>query len=771
MRHSRSVRLALHLVAVAAFAAPGQAQPAKRPFTWLDMQTMRSVGTGTLSPDGKWLAYQLVSPDWNAGSSQSDLYLVSTVRGVPSTKQLTSTPEKNEMRPRWTPDGSHLVFVSNREAKSGGPAAYQLYVMRPDSGEPRRVSDAPGGVGNFDFTPDGARLVFRSGRPGAEQLYALATADLVAGREAKLEQLTKHPTSVDDYAFAPDGRRVYFVSGGAGDPAERARAEKRFTMQVRDSRAPVSAIWSYDLGAPAATRLTPDSSQTVMTMTLSGDGRWIAFRTLPDDPQKRRRSPESQLYSDLFLLETATGRIERLTRNAASPEVGVSFSPDSRFIVYSTMADTTRFNLGLMKPRIRRVDDAGGAWRALGEGHDGDITVDFWSPDGRTIYFNDGVRATTQLFALDVASGRVRQLTDVKGVLAAQHNEKAPGFLLLYQDPTTPMTPYYVPSMDRVGDPRRWVRLVDANPQLASVAFGETSEVAWTSKDGTKVGGVLVKPVGWQPGKRYPLLVILHGGPHAAETMTFNGDDNDGPQVYAGAGYMVFAPNYRGSTGYGEKFKLDIVGDYMTKSFEDVMSGVDHLIAAGLVDSARMGVAGHSAGGTLGHWIVTHTDRFKAVSAGQGVANWISMFAVSDVQVLRRYWMGGSLPYDDFATWWRQSPIAHVRNARTPILLYTTEDDARVPGSQAIEMYEALVKVGAPAELHVYEGTQHGVPGPRNRMAHGMAEQAFMDYHVRGTGRRFAWKDVLATFEEERKPASAPAATRPATPAPPAFTP
>ena len=769
----RSFRSAAGLLAATLLAAPsaGAQQPAaqtapnsaKRPMTWLDMQTMRAVGAGNLSPDGRWLVYALNTPDWKEASAQSDLYLVSTERGLPSTRQLTSTPAKNESRPRWTPDGTRIVFVSNRDAApNAGPAANQLYVMRPDSGDARKVSDAPGGVSNFEFTSDGSRIVFRSGRPGAEQLFALPTADVVAGREAKLEQLTKHPGGIGEFELSPDGKRVYFLSAEPADPVERARTEKRFTMQVRDARVPASALWAYELGAPAATRLSKEADLSVMSLLLSDDGRWIAYRALPDEPQKRRQSPEAQMYTDLFLVETATGRTERLTRNAASPEAGVSFSPDSRYIVYSTMPDTTRFNLAYMKPRIRRVDDTGGAWRTLGDGFDGEITVGGWSRDGRTIYFDDGVRATNQLFALDVASGRVKQLTDVKGVVRAQFSRTSPGALLLYEDPATPPTAFYVPSLDRVGDRRRWVKVADPNPHVADLALGATDEITWTSKDGTKVGGVLVKPVGWQAGKRYPLLVILHGGPHAAEVMNFNGDDNDGPQVYAGAGYMVLIPNYRGSTGYGEKFKLDIVGDYMTKSYDDVMSGVDHLVAQGMVDSARMGVAGHSAGGTLGQWIVTHTDRFRAVSAGSGVANWISMFAVSDVQILRTYWMGGKLPYDDVGTWWQQSPIAHVRKARTPILLYTTENDARVPGSQAIEMYEALVKVGAPAELHVYAGTQHGVPGPRNRMAHGMAEQAFMDYHVRGSGRRFAWKDVLATLEEERKPAATPAAARPA---------
>ena len=407
--------------------------------TWLDMQTMRQIGGGSLSPDGKWLAYALNTPDWKEGSSQSDLYVVSTVRGVPSTKQLTSTPAKNETRPKWTPDGKRIVFVSNRDAAANaGPAAYQLYVISPDSSEPRKVSDAPTGVSTFDFTPDGTRLVFRSGRPGAEQVHALATADLVAGREAKLEQLTKHPTGISDFEFSPDGKRIYFLSAEAPDPVERARVQQRFTMEVRDVRKPVSALWAFELGAPAATRLTSDSTGTVVSITLSGDGRWIAFRALPDDAQKRRQSPEQQMYTDLYLLETATGQVERLTNNSEVGEGNISFSPDSRWVAFGAPDDLTRYSMTNGRVYLRRVDDRGGQWRKLGAGFDGDVGVSFWSADGRTIYFNEGVRATNQLLALDVERDQVRAVTNEKASINVSQDERTKRLLINYSDPRTP---------------------------------------------------------------------------------------------------------------------------------------------------------------------------------------------------------------------------------------------------------------------------------------------------------------------------------------------
>ena len=179
------------------------------------------------------------------------------------------------------------------------------------------------------------------------------------------------------------------------------------------------------------------------------------------------------------------------------------------------------------------------------------------------------------------------------------------------------------------------------------------------------VSGVLVKPVGYQPGKKYPLIVAIHGGPAAADILSFNGGYS--AQVYAGAGYMVLTPNYRASTKYGDKFKTETQGDYFTKGYQDIMTGVDYLIAKGMVDSTQMGALGWSAGGHYSNWIETHTTRFKAISSGAGVANWISMWSQSDTQRLRQWYVGDKMYWEtptEYQNWWKQSPIATSRTRR-----------------------------------------------------------------------------------------------------------
>jgi dipeptidyl aminopeptidase/acylaminoacyl peptidase len=306
---------------------------------------------------------------------------------------------------------------------------------------------------------------------------------------------------------------------------------------------------------------------------------------------------------------------------------------------------------------------------------------------------------------------------------------------------------FTVPDVERVSDREAWTQLVDANPQVADLALGEEVEVGWRSTDGTIVGGVLVKPVGYREGERYPLIVAIHGGPAGADVLGFNG--GYGAQVYAGAGYAVLKPNYRGSTNYGNAHRTDIVGDYFTLGFDDIMTGVDHLIAEGIVDGDRMGALGWSAGGHWCNWILTHTDRFKAISSGAGPMNWISMYAQSDVQRNRRYYIGDDVLYENFEPYWDQSPLKYITHATTPTMIHVVEGDPRVPSPQSVELHMALTKLGVPTELFMYPGRSHGIPDPRNRLVKSVSEKAWMDHYVLGQGETFDWRDVLETLEAE----------------------
>ena len=757
-------------------SATASSSARSRVMTFLDMQNTRQVGTPAASPDGRWLLYTLSVPDWKESRRQSDLYVVSTTQGVSSTRRLTFTSDKNEAAPAWSRDGTFFGFLSDRDAAreaaanrggslpSSGPgapyfppavgggsggASYQLYVMRPDGGEARRITDAKDGVTTYAFSRDGAWLVYRSGPASREQLYALPVATLAAGDSARPTQLTRHPNGIGLWRMSRDSKRIYFVTADTTDPDERLRLEKRFDVRVRNADVPVSSLWALDLDSRRTTRLTRDTTYSVGEFTLSDDGRWIGFRGLSAN-RYERNILEQNLNGDLYLLEVGTGQTERLTRNTEIGESGVSFSPDSRTVAFSAPDDFTFMHN--QKVYLRDVGARGEQFRKLGGAFDGDVSVGFWAKDGRSIYFNEGVKATNQVLALDVAANTVRAVIQEQASVSANEDDESGRIIINYSDPRTPPTLYTVPSARELGTRSAWVQLTEANPWVRDVALGSAEEITWTSSDGRRVGGVLVKPVGYAAGRRYPLIVAIHGGPAAADVLGFNG--GYGSQVYAGAGYVVLLPNYRNSTNYGQRFKVESQGDYFTKGYQDIMAGVDHLIAQGMVDSAQMGVLGWSAGGHWSNWILTHTDRFKAISSGAGVFNWISMYGQSDTQRGRQWYLGNKLYYDDMEGWWRQSPAAYIKNARTPTMIHVVDNDPRVPRPQSEELHMALKRLGVPTEFYVYPGNTHGIPDPRNQLLKATAEKAWMDYWVRKSAKRFAWRDVLRTVDDVKDTAS-----------------
>ena len=721
--------------ALAALAVPAAlAAQSPRPMTFLDQQLMRQAGATAISPDGSRLLYTLSVPDWKEARRYTDVYVVNTAAGLSSTRQLTFTRDKNETNPRWAPDGSFFVFSSNRDGTTN-----QLYVMRPDGGEAQKVTDAKDGVGNFAFTRDGKLLVFAAGKQDEQQLWSLPVAGIT---EAKASPLTKHATPIGNWQLSRDSRRVFFLAPDSVDTANKERLEKKFDVRIRNQDIPLNHLWMLDLESRQEKRLTSSSAYSVEGVTLSDDGKWAGLRALPND-RYARTVTESGNSADLYLLDIASGNLERVTDNKDIGETNLSFSPDGRTIAFSASDDFVYFRAN--KVYTRPIDAVNGKWTKLGGGYDGDVTIGWWSPDGKTIYFGDGVRATNQLMALDVASNTVRQLTDFRASLNASRDQESGRILITYADPKTPTVHFVVDRVEDVPNRTAWHQVTNANPQVANFQLGEEEEICWTSVDRKQACGILVKPVGYRAGTRYPLIVAIHGGPQSADVLGFNG--GYGAQSYAGDGYMVLKPNYRGSTNYGEAHKWGIVNDYFRKGYEDIMTGVDKLIADGMVDGDRMGVLGWSAGGHWTNWIITHTTRFKAASSGAGTVNWISMYAQSDMQYVRMHYLGNKLPYGDFEPYWKQSPIRYITAAKTPTMIHVVDGDPRVPRPQSEELHMALKKLGVPTELFVYPGQTHGIPDARNQLLKSVAEKAWMDHWILGKG-GFKWQDVLKTLEE-----------------------
>lgn len=752
--------LAVSVVWLPAFSMPGAVsaqdfQTAEvRPMSFLDMQHMRRAGSFTPSPDGQWLTYTVATPDWQEDERQSDLYLVSTGEGLESTRQMTFTEDSDESSPQWSKDGMWIAFLSDRDAKDGKDTN-QLYAIRPNGGEARKLTDAEDGVSDFAFSDDGQWLVYESGKGSDAQLYRVSVLGMFT---VEAEQLTDLEAGVERWQWAPTSDRIYYTTPDEARPDEEERKEMGFTVDVKNAETPLSSLWALDLDPHNTVRLTEDDSYSVAAFSLSDDGAWLGFNGGSAERYERNIT-EARINADLFLLETATGHIERLTENSEVGESGLTFSPDGERIAFSAPSDMTRYTMTNRKVYVRAVEDRGGQFTRRGDDWDGHMSVGFWSEDGETIYFNGGVRATRQLLALDVGSGEVEQVTNEAAALAVVRDDDTGVLMVNYEDPATPSTLFTVAGLDQLDNRAAWTQLTDANPEVRGWALGEEEEITWTSTDGKEVAGVLVKPVGFSEGQRYPLIVAIHGGPASADVLRFNG--GYGAQVYAGAGYMVLKPNYRGSDNYGEEHRTSIVGNYFPQGYDDIMTGVDHLIAEGMVDGDRMGALGWSAGGHWSNWILTHTDRFKAISSGAGTMNWISMYAQSDVQRNRQFYLGDNSLYEDFDSYWEQSPIQYMKDASTPTMVHVVAGDPRVPSPQSVELHMALKKLGIDTELFMYPGQSHGIPDARNRLVKSVSEMKWMDYYVRGMGEKFAWQDVLRTLEAEKEAAKAATDGRP----------
>jgi dipeptidyl aminopeptidase/acylaminoacyl peptidase len=735
------------LVALCAVVSQDRAAVAqnKRPMAFMDIMEMRQASTPAIAPDGKWALYTLSEPDWKAARSFTDIYLVSLDAGLASTRQMTFSRDKNESSPRWSRDGKYFVFASNREAPQSSANQNQLYLMRPDGGEARKITEAKDGVGAFAFSRDGRWLAFSAGKDDDQQVWILSVAEIETG---KPQQLIRHATPVVSWQFSPDSKRIYFISPDSSSKENKERIEQKFTVRIRNEETPINHLWAVEMDSKRESRLTSGADYSVSDVTISKDSKWLGFRGTPKD-RYHRTVTESAIYADLYLLEAATGRIERLTDNKEIGESALSFSPDSSTIAFSAADDFTYFRNNRVYIRPVRSGQGGGQLKKLGGDFDGDVSTGFWSEDGKTIYFNEGWRATNQLFSVSTESGKVTQLTNEKAVLSAAQDEDTKRLLISYSDPATPGSWHTAP-LNQISARATWKQIIDSNPQVKNIALGESEEIEWKSSDGKMVGGVLVKPVNYERGKRYPLIVQIHGGPASASTLAFIGNYGNYSHVYAGAGYVCLLPNYRGSTNYGEKFKMEIGGDYFRQAYDDIMTGVDHLINVGLVDGAKMGVMGWSAGGHWSNWILTHTDRFKAISSGAGAVNWISMYAQSDIQRNREFYYGGRPPYEDFNKYWNVSPLKYINNAKTPTLIHVVDGDPRVPRPQSEELHMALKKLGVPTEFFVYPGATHGITDPRNQMVKMVSEFNWFEKWIRGKQGWFEWKEMLQTLKDEK---------------------
>lgn len=408
---------------------------------------------------------------------------------------------------------------------------------------------------------------------------------------------------------------------------------------------------------------------------------------------------------DVWVVPAAGGEPTRVTRNQG-PDLNPVWSPDGRSIAYTAVGYQGSHGDVF---RLHTVDVTTGVARALTGPPSFDYSVDLepghWVGD--RIFFTAGVRATTHVFSIEPGGNTPRALSSGDRV-ASSLTASASGrrVALMLADPINPGE-VWVAQAD--GSGLKQVTTISGAIDRASLAT--TERVRWRSEDGLEIEGLVVKPAGFQPGRKYPLVVRPHGGPHGASRFGFNAEY----QVYASQGYVSFAPNFRGSSDYGQAFLDGDRGNLGGGDFRDLMSGVEHLIAQGYVDPDRLMITGTSYGGFMTAWAIGHTDRFKAAMAGAPVVNAQSFFGTSDIPTWVEWEYYGP-PWKNPDLIRAYSPISYIHNAKTPTLITHGAEDVRVPLSQGFELYRSLKTLGVPTELVIYPGERHGFSRPRHQV-------------------------------------------------------
>jgi len=568
---------------------------------------------------------------------------------------------------RWSPDSRWLGFLSSRVGDKP-----QIFAIRPDGGEAIQLTNLESGVDSFEWSPDGARIAF-------------------AASEAETKEQKDRKERLGDYTVV---RREYsFVH--------------LYTLDVPAAmKAPV-----------AGTAHTSGHDYSVDDFAWSPDGTRLAYAATlnPDLVQGGT--------SDLYVFDLKTDKTTKIV-SQAGPDNSPLWSPDGTQIAFqSAMGRPDFFHAN---SRIAVVAATGGPVRSLSDGFDEDPSLIAWIGD--RIWFQGLQKTTGHLFAVDVASKQVTRISKPDSLIGSGFTLSKDGSRVAFTagSPTS-MTEVFLGEIDFAGP----AKLTDMSAQLAPFVVGSREVVSWTSKDGAAIEGVLVKPKDFSPSKKYPLLVVTHGGPTGIDRPTLLETRYYPVDVWVDRGALVLKVNYRGSAGYGQKFRQLNVKNLGVGDTWDVTSGIAWLVAKGWVDPARVGCMGWSQGGYISAFLTTSTTACAAVSVGAGISDWSTYYYNTDITPFTIQYLGAS-PVDDPSIYAKTSPITYVKQAKTPTLIQHGENDRRVPIANGFELRQALEDRHVPVEMVVYKGFGHGITKPKAMRAVMSHNLAWFNHYIFG---------------------------------------
>ena len=624
-----------------------------------DMHKFHDVRDLQISPDGKWVAYTVSSVDVTADKSDTDVWMASW----DGTEQLrlTSSPE-SENAPRWSPDGRYLAFLSGRPGKAKGT---QIWLLNRMGGEAQQFTDFKDKLSSYEWSPDSKRLL--------------------------LTMTERDPADTDDEKPVPGS------NAKAPKPIVVERYKFKQDIQGYLTQKP-GRFYLFDMATRKVEPVTAEGFE-VASPAWSPDGQWIAFLG------KEGKDAERYNTWNIYVMEARTGATPRqITRydgvHASASRAQPEWSPDGKRLVFleSTGAKNSAYNMS----RLAVIAVDGGTPKLLAEKLDRSVSSPRFTPDGSSILFLVADDRSEYPARIPSIGGAMERLVQGEGMISTLAQGKDGRLAVLAANDLTHPEIHALEN----GSLRALTHQNDA--LMAELKLGATQDFSCKAKDGTEVHGLIAKPPDYEPGRKYPTLLRIHGGPNGQDSHAFNFER----QIFAANGYVVVNVNYRGSSGRGEKYQTAIAADWGNKEVIDLQAAMDHVVAIGLADPDRLGVGGWSYGGILTDAIIAKDHRFKAATSGAGTAFPLALYGVD--QYIMQYeeeigppWKVGLEPWIKLSY-----PFLHADQINTPTLFLGGEKDFNVPLVGGEQMYEALRSLGVPTQLVVYPGQFHGITRP-----------------------------------------------------------
>jgi dipeptidyl aminopeptidase/acylaminoacyl peptidase len=648
---------------------------AKAPFTVDAMMRLARIGDPQLSPDGKSVAFTVQSADVPNNTTTTQIYAVPVAGGAP--QKLTNEGNTNT-RPRWSPDSKRIFFISDRSNGS------QVWSMNADGTGAMAITDLPTGAGGVTVSPDGKLILFTSdvypscqrvdAAPGVDYDAACNKAKLYEEEAAKMHARVYTQLLYRHWTEYQGTRRKHLLiqrSDLTGKPRD---------LTPGDRNTP-----PFSLGGPEAYVFSPDSTQITYVAKMGPD-------------------PASSTNTDLFTVPAAGSRAKRITTNPGADE-GPVYSPDGKYLAYRMQMksgyESDRWRLAVL-------DLQAGTMTTPADSLDRWVDEYTWSPDSKRIFFTVDDHGAKPLMMIPVEGGPIRTIAQGPSSVASvqfSSDDK----LMIYAEQSGSKPVEISKAMSTGGSGIPLTRLNDA--VLNEYQLTPLEKISVAAADGTRVESFIVKPPGFDPANKYPVLLMIHGGPEGSWGESWSYRWN--AQVFAGAGYIVVMPNPHGSTGYGQSFTDAVNGDWGGKAYDDIMATADYVSTLPYADRERIVAAGASYGGYMINWILGHTDRFKALVSHAGVFD-LRSEALTTEELWFPKWEFQGMPWQSPALYEKWSPSTYIKSFKTPTLVTHGELDYRVPIGQGQQLFTALQEMKVPSKLIQFPDEGHWIQKPQN---------------------------------------------------------